>query len=156
TLGTEGRPVYRYRVALFKGRQPGKDEALATLEGFVEAEVARLKALREALDPRAEAERLEAPARAPAEPPPAAALRLRYEAASTRAMHQALAELARLRKARIESQDDMDQEVATHAPVSNMPVDGSRNEPNAPPDDAPLWDVPRARTGVRSRNRARR
>ncbi|MGE3820474.1 MAG: hypothetical protein AB7I30_13750 [Isosphaeraceae bacterium] len=142
TLGTEGRPVYRYRVALFQGRKPGKDEALATLEGFVEAEVARLRALRDRLDPTAERERVEAADRVEVEDAPRASPRVRYESAATRAMHVALAELARLRKARRESEEDSPKDVTPEPRPSKRPADPPRNEPRAHPQNDPSPALP--------------
>lgn len=155
TLGVEGRPVYRYRVDLARARKPGPEQAMATLWTFLEGEVARLRALKETLDPRAELDRAEAADRVPIEDPSNAALRLRYEAASTRSMHAALAELAKLRKARIESEEDSTKDVPAKARPARPPAGRSRNEPKAPPTDDlrpdPLARPSRGRSGGQGR-----
>lgn len=157
TLGVEGRPVYRYRVDLLRARRPDEKTAMATLRKFVADEVARLEGLKVTLAPRAKADRAEAADRAPREDAPAAALRLRYETASTRSMHSALAELARLRKSRLESEDVIPKKVtprSTEPATASRPVEPRehlrRNEPKAPAVEGPSEGVIPSTRGVRN------
>ncbi|MBY0397275.1 MAG: hypothetical protein K2X91_12535, partial [Thermoleophilia bacterium] len=101
-LGLDDRPMYLARILALEARRPATPEAaLEQVWAFVDAEVARLEALKaDGLDARAASDRADAAEAALIDDGPGAPLMLRYEANAERALFKALAELAKLQKAR--------------------------------------------------------
>ena len=101
TLGNEARATYYWRVEFHAEDRPAtREAALEALWKVVRTEMerlARMKVLQ--LDARAELDRTEAVERALFDDGPSAALRLRYEMAATRTLHQSLAAYTKLREA---------------------------------------------------------
>ena len=130
TMTAHGKPVYAVRVALMEERRPAtREEAMARIWKICTTEYDRLVALKETrLGPRAETERAEASARALLTDGPTAALRMRYEAAAERTLHRSLAELARLRKARL---------AADPADIDDLEDDPEPDEAPPPPSEPP-------------------
>src|SRR5438270_7324130 len=139
-LGIEERPAYFERVNfLAKGlKQITEAGGEAGLRAFMEAEVARLKALREdpALAARAAADRAEAAARSLFDDGPPLALRLRYEAQAERSLYKSLSELTKLREAA--PSRPAPRPVAQPAPAPESPAVG----PNKSLQEAKLRNEP--------------
>jgi hypothetical protein len=129
----------RGRLDAWRAELPSPDDARAALAALVEAEVARLEALRDALRPDEDHAREEAPLRALVDDSPEGARLHRYENASWSALRQSLADLARRHRDRAaddggggETRDNED----APAGYVNTPDREDSDGPEAEPDDA--------------------
>jgi hypothetical protein len=131
-LNLKGHPIYLPRVHYLASQGPATPElAWEELRAFAAAEVARLEKLKATKYlPFAAIDRVEAPVRAAFIAGPEGALRLRYESANDRALHRALNEFMKLRKARLAE--------AVEEPEATEPTrcESCRCTPR-PPDPAP-------------------
>jgi len=104
-LGIDPRiPSQSERAEVVRWRIPDQETAAITLKGLVEQSIAELQHIKSrVLDGRAAADREAAASLTFLEAGPAATLLLRYETASSRELHRALGDLAKIRKAAITS-----------------------------------------------------
>jgi hypothetical protein len=115
------------------GKNPDDLKAWATLEieKIILAELARLTALREAIDEQAVAiDRAEAPERAVFDTSKDSILARKYEAAAERGFYRALREL---REVEVEARSTMDQPEASElSPMGSFRSEDDRDDPEAP------------------------